>query len=240
MFSILPWLALSSLSLSATAQHAGSFVQAGNTLVNAMMRFLGNDELVYILDKTEGNAAQIDRHPAWDSAWSIIKLPPNLSSPDCQWYDNPAVLSMQETRWYSAAEALGDGTIVLIGGFTSGGYVNRNMPNVDPAYEGGGATPTYEFYPICGPATVMNFMVTTRVSTLARTGEPLYLSLGPLPDMPNGVVCIYPVSGAVAMLPFTPATNYTPTLLFCGGSDMPADYYGNYRGHFTIPEHTPH
>lgn len=101
----------------------------------------------------------------YDGRKSIRILNPctqaNLSSPDCQWYDNPAVLSMQDMRWYSAAESLGDGTIVLIGGFTSGGYVNRNMPNVDPEYEGGGATPTYEFYPSRGPATVMNFMITT-------------------------------------------------------------------------------
>ncbi|KAF8132765.1 glyoxal oxidase [Boletus edulis] len=316
MSSVLPWLALSSLSLSAAAQHAGSFVQAGNTLVSAMMMFLGNDELVYILDKTEGNAAQVDGHPAWGSAWNInthqattmsvltntfcasgMHLPngsyatfggngaisigygspsstsydnvygdydgrksirilnpcstANLSSPDCQWYDNPAVLSMQETRWYSAAEALGDGTIVLIGGFTSGGYVNRNVPNDDPAYEGGGATPTYEFYPTRGPATVMNFMITTSgLNSYAHTylmpsgkllvqanlstilWDPNQNLETPLPDMPNGVVRVYPASGAVAMLPLTPATNYTPTLLFCGGSDMPADYYGNYSWPF--------
>lgn len=50
----------------------------------------------------------------------------------------------------------------------------------------------------------------------------------PLPDMPNGVVRVYPASGATAMLPLTPANNYTPTILFCGGSDMPEDAYGNY------------
>ena len=54
----------------------------------------------------------------------------------------------------------------------------------------------------------------------------------PLPDMPNGVARVYPASGAVAMLPLTPANNYTPTVLFCGGSDMPADYYGNYSWPF--------
>ena len=68
---------------------------------------------------------------------------------------------MQDLRWYAAAEALADGTVVLIGGFTSGGYVNRNLPNVDPELGGGGATPTYEFYPSRGPATVMNSMITT-------------------------------------------------------------------------------
>lgn len=50
--------------------------------------------------------------------------------------------------------------------------------------------------------------------------------------MPNGVARVYPASGAVAMLPLTPANNYTPTLLFCGGSDMPDDYYGNYSWPF--------
>ncbi|KAI9567895.1 hypothetical protein HD554DRAFT_2104514, partial [Boletus coccyginus] len=70
-----------------------------------------------------------------------------LASPECQRFDNPAVLSMQDVRWYAGTEALADGTIALTGSFTSGGYVNRNMPNTDPTYEGGGATPTYKFYP---------------------------------------------------------------------------------------------
>jgi FlaG/FlaF family flagellin (archaellin) len=30
------------------------------------------------------------------------------------------------------------------------------------------------------------------------------------------------------MLPLTPANNYTPTVLFCGGTDMPDEYWGNY------------
>jgi hypothetical protein len=313
---ILPWLVLSSLSLSAAAQKAGSIVQAGSTLVSAMMMFLGNEEMVYILDKTQGNAVQIDGHPAWGSVWNInthqattmnvvtntfcasgMHLPngsyatfggnaaisvgsgppssptyddvygdydgrkairilnpcsqADLSSTGCQWFDNPALLSMQDLRWYAAAEALADGTVVLIGGFTSGGYVNRNLPNVDPEFEGGGATPTYEFYPSRGPATVMDFMITTSgLNSYAHTylmpsgnllvqanlstilWDPDLNVETPLPAMPNGVVRVYPASGAVAMLPLTPANNYTPTLLFCGGSDMPEDYYGNYSWPF--------
>lgn len=46
--------------------------------------------------------------------------------------------------------------------------------------------------------------------------------------MPNGVVRVYPASGGNAMLPMTPANNYEQTILFCGGSNMPADAYGNY------------
>lgn len=85
----------------------------------------------------------------------------DFSSSECQWFDNPTVLSMQKQRWYAAAEALADGTIVLIGGFVNGGYVNRNIPNTDPTYEGGAAEPTYEFYPSRGAAQVMQFMTTT-------------------------------------------------------------------------------
>ena len=52
--------------------------------------------------------------------------------------------------------------------------------------------------------------------------------------MPNGVACVYPASGAVVMLPLTPANKYTPTVLFCGGFDMPADYHGNYSWPFYV------
>lgn len=31
--------------------------------------FLGNENSVYILDKAEDNAAQINGHPAWGALW---------------------------------------------------------------------------------------------------------------------------------------------------------------------------
>lgn len=46
--------------------------------------------------------------------------------------------------------------------------------------------------------------------------------------MPGNVVRVYPASGASAMLPLTPANNYNPTVIFCGGSDMPDEAWGNY------------
>jgi hypothetical protein len=53
-----------------------------------------------------------------------------------------------------------------------------------------------------------------------------------LPDMPGNVARVYPASGAVAMLPLTPANNYTPTIIFCGGSNMTDEMYGNYSWPF--------
>lgn len=52
--------------------------------------------------------------------------------------------------------------MLLVGGFSSGGYINRNYPNKDPLYSGGGSNPTYELYPNNGVTErVMQFMGTT-------------------------------------------------------------------------------
>ena len=61
-----------------------------------------------------------------------------------------------------------------------------------------------------------------------------------LPNIPGNVVQVYLTSRGVAMLPLTPQNKYNPTLLFCGGSDMPEyDWWGNYSWPFvdtwTVP-----
>ena len=50
--------------------------------------------------------------------------------------------------------------------------------------------------------------------------------------MPGQVVRVYPASGGNAMLPLTPANNYTPTLIFCGGQDLEDYQWGNYSWPF--------
>jgi hypothetical protein len=86
----------------------------------------------------------------------------DFSSPNCQWYDNPDVLSMQATRWYASTEPLADGTLVIMGGFTTGGYINRNYPNKNPATEDGAAQNTFELWPSTGKAPAqVDFLVQT-------------------------------------------------------------------------------
>ncbi|KAL0577538.1 hypothetical protein V5O48_004436 [Marasmius crinis-equi] len=307
------WLGIS--TSAAFAASAGTFEDGGNTLVSAMMMFVGNDEKVYIMDKAESNEAQINGHPAWNAVWDIntrkaslmdgrtnvfcaagSHLPngswvtfggnkaigpgdskssdgqdlyddklgvydgrkairvvtpcsssDNWDSSECQWYDDANVLAMQKQRWYAAAEPLGDGTVAIIGGFVNGGYVNRNFPNDDPAYSHGGSEPTYEFYPSKGEAKVMQFMVkTSGLNSYAHTflmpsgkmfvqanysttlWEPETNVEHDLPDLPGKIIRVYPASGAVAMLPLTPANNYNPTILLCGGSDMPDEAWGDF------------
>ncbi|KAF7352903.1 Glyoxal oxidase [Mycena venus] len=186
----------------------------------------------------------------FDGGQSIRVLNPctpddDFTSPQCQWFDDPATLSMQKRRWYSTAEALGDGTIILIGGFVNGGYILRSVPNNNPH---DGAELTYEFHPSNGQTPQeVNFLVKTSglnaypLTWLMSSGK-MFMQANlsstlwdykdntetALPDMPNGVVRVYPASAATAMLPMTPANNYSQTIIFCGGSDMPEPAWGNF------------
>ncbi|KZP16526.1 copper radical oxidase [Athelia psychrophila] len=54
-----------------------------------------------------------------------------------------------------------------------------------------------------------------------------------LQDIPDAVRC-YPASGGTAMLPLTPASNWTATVLFCGGSNIKSN--GWETPGFNIPQ----
>lgn len=101
----------------------------------------------------------------FDGSRSIRVLNPcsetdDFSASSCQWFDDPTVLSMQRRRWYSAAEPLADGSIVIIGAFSGGGYVNRNGLGTDPF--NGGAELTFEFFPArAGAPQTLQFLVRT-------------------------------------------------------------------------------
>ncbi|ESK91598.1 glyoxal oxidase [Moniliophthora roreri MCA 2997] len=244
---------------------------------------VGNDGKVYILDKAESKAAQINGHPAWGAVWDInthqvelmdvktnafcaagMYLPngsfvtfgenkaigpgdskssdgkdllddrlgvssgrkairvrnpctssDGFDSSDCQWSDNPPALFMQMERWYAAAGPLGDGSIVLIGGFTNGGYINRNTLNDDPMRSGGGTEPNFEFFPPSGrEGRDMQFMG----KTSGLNSMLLWKDVSPVPWNPQ--------NNTETDLPDMPDRN--PKILFCGGSDLPDEAWDNY------------
>ncbi|KAH7102968.1 DUF1929-domain-containing protein [Auriculariales sp. MPI-PUGE-AT-0066] len=174
-------------------------------------------------------------------------------SDECQWFDDAATLHMQSRRWYSTAEALGTGEILIFGGMQNGGYINRLSPNSkDPQTQNNLASNTFEFYP-----TRLNFeppysqflinagglntyahaflMASGKVLLQANVSTMLFntdtFEEQSLPNMPKDIVRVYPASGGVAMLPLTPANKYTPTLLFCGGTNSLDDHaWGGYGG----------
>ncbi|KAH7104250.1 DUF1929-domain-containing protein [Auriculariales sp. MPI-PUGE-AT-0066] len=323
------FLAALAASRVAYAQEPGTFKVAGKTLVSAMM-FLGNDEKVYILDKSENNAAQINGHPAMGVVWDIasntaevmdvvsnafcaagfqmpngtwaafggnhavqpsttqpsgvedyngngvapgygdmdgrraVRLlqpctgPADSFGPECTWFDNAAVLSMARSRWYATAEALGDGSVALIGGMVNGGYINRDarwftLPATrDPATQQRQAENTIEFFPArpgFQPSQSQFLVNAGGLNTYAHTyllkSGKMFLQANvstilldtdtmtetPLPDMPNGIIRVYPASGGTTMLPLTPENNWNPTILFCGGTSAFSDEeWGTYAG----------
>lgn len=120
-----------------------------------------------------------------------------------------------------------------MGGCTNGGFVN----------DAGQTNPTYEFFPAAAGAQPITspFLENTLPANLfpltwllpsgkvfiqANWGTTLldYKAQKEyaLPDMPHAVRT-YPASAGTAMLPLTPANNWTATILFCGGSNIKSD-----------------
>ncbi|KAF9528065.1 copper radical oxidase [Crepidotus variabilis] len=243
-----------------------SFCASGMFLPNGSYATFGGNDAV-----TTGGGAGSQKNTdgatgAWDATYQDFdgrlairilnplgcKSSDNQLAGNCAWYDEPGGLQMKKHRWYSTAEATGTGEIVIIGGFVTGGYINRWYPNVDPVTESGSAEPTYEYFPARpeDPKTLDFYIKTSGLNAYPHTflmpSGKMFLQANlstalwdhdaneetPLPAMPNGVVRVYPASGAVTMLPLTPANNYTPTILFCGGATLSDEQWGDYTGPF--------
>jgi hypothetical protein len=78
----------------------GSVFGDGTGAFDATYQDYDGGKSIRILNPCKGDAS------SWDTS--------------CQWFDDSSLLAMQKRRWYSTAEALADGTIVLIGGFQNG------------------------------------------------------------------------------------------------------------------------
>lgn len=150
-----------------------SFCASGMHLPNGSFVTFGGNSAV-TTNGDQGSQTYPDGQGAWDSIYQDFdgrrsirivnpcRISDSLTSPNCRWFDEPEQLSMKRRRWYSSAEPTAEGQIVIIGGFVNGGYINRFVPNVDPAYEGGSAEPTYEYFPPKdGDPEVLDFVVRT-------------------------------------------------------------------------------
>ncbi|KAL8277617.1 hypothetical protein RQP46_010049 [Phenoliferia psychrophenolica] len=150
----------------------------------------------------------------------------------CDWTDDGSNY-MTTRRWYPTLETLQDGTIIIIGGCDWGGYVNDIGQN----------NPTYEFYPSRGGPVGLNILTTTLPANLfpliwllpsgnifiqTNLGTEIFDYVNnveyPLANIPHAVRT-YPGSAATAMMPLTPANNYTATIMFCGGTDLQPDQW---------------
>ncbi len=270
----------------------------GSSSVSGMMLFNSAPGKVVILDKTEGNAARINGHPAWGEEWDTQKRTSRLMnvvtntfcaggmslgngtwavfggnenvgpggnsttprfSTTAPYYDGDGGAAarfytpnsqntsdwddgnhyMKRRRWYPTVEALADGTLWVGGGEDYGGYVadeGQNQPN-------------FEYWPPRGDAINMDFLTQTLPMNLyplawlmasgllfVQAGQDAILynldtnSVAKGLPSTTGPMKVYPASAGVAMLPMTPANNYTQEVLFCGGVQRPLNEWGNGAG----------
>jgi hypothetical protein len=163
--------------------------------------------------------------------------------------DTGGWLQMTGRRWYPTIEQLEDGSQIVIGGDKNGGeswFRERSVLIANGSLSGYVNTvaqdnPTIEFFPPKGDGNAVSlpwlsetlpvnlyaltwmlpsgklFMQANRSTILYDWHTNTYDYID---DMPYAVR-VYPASAATAMMPLTPANNYTATILFCGGSNPP-------------------
>ncbi|TFK16812.1 copper radical oxidase [Coprinopsis marcescibilis] len=204
-----------------------SFCAGGNVLGNGTwINVGGNQAVTYGGDAAasqDGGAPYDDP----DGRQSIRLLDP-CTDESCNWRMSP---HQSDQRWYPTLETLEDGSIIIVGGCRNGGYVN------DPGQD----NPTYEFFPPSGDpinSPVLHRTLPVNLYPLLwllPSGNILFQSgwetvvldykhnqERQLDNMPEAIR-VYPASAGSIMLPLTPRNNYTATVLFCGGTDVPYD-----------------
>jgi hypothetical protein len=199
-----------------------TFCAGGNVLGNGTWLNVGGNKAV-----TYGGIADPPLSGPYDDpdgGESLRVLDP-CDDGNCDW----VLLSpMTSKRWYPTVETLEDGSVIILGGCTDGGYVNVGNQN----------NPTYEFFPSKGDPIFSPILNNTPpvnlfpLTWLLPSGKLLIQSNWktvlldrnanveePLDDIPDAVRT-YPASAGTAMLPLTPDNNWTATILFCGGTNQ--------------------
>ncbi|KAF8598417.1 galactose oxidase [Ceratobasidium sp. AG-I] len=201
-----------------------SFCAGGSVLGNGTWLNIGGNQAV----GPGGLSADPGTGPygSENGGFSVRLLDPKPDG-SANWIDDPR-LYLTTRRWYPTLETLSDGTMIIIGGNKYGGFVNGADQN----------NPTYEFFPPKGVPIDFPLLRTTLPANLypltwLLPSDLLFIQTNrgtalldyknnitnDLADMPHAVRT-YPASAGTAMLPLTPANNWTATLIFCGGSDL--------------------
>lgn len=169
------WGAIMSLSdgyaMRGLDMSTNPFCASGAVMGNGSWMVAGGNQGVGYGGNATGVTTASGPYQDADGRLAIRMMNPQSTAANLEWIDQAA--TMTSPRWYPGIEVMTDGSVLLIGGATGGGYINRNTPNTDPAFQGGatssvanlnagGANPTWEFFPQKGNTpTVNNFMVLT-------------------------------------------------------------------------------
>ncbi|KAJ7840224.1 glyoxal oxidase N-terminus-domain-containing protein [Mycena leptocephala] len=205
-------------------------VRALNPLSNswcATGSFIGNGTLI----NSGGNPVVI----TGANGLQGLRLFTPCTTGTCDVYENPTRIRLTSARWYPSSVRIEDGSIIIFGGSVSGGFINSAGMN----------NPSYEFYP---PKNINGFnglkipskfltdtlngnhfpnLVTLPDGTLFVSANQAAMILNwktntetRLPGIPNGVRISSPFSAGHVLLPLSPANNYTPEIMICGGSTV--------------------
>ncbi|KAF7430278.1 hypothetical protein PC9H_005981 [Pleurotus ostreatus] len=208
-------------------------VRALNPITNtwcATGSFLSNGTFIHSAGNPFVDIGQGDIGPDGRQALRMF-TPCNDAS--CDIIEDAQHLRLTSRRWYAASARLEDGSMMIFGGSMANGFINNATIN----------NPTFEFFPpkningFNGLQIPTKFMVDTmkgnhfpNVHTLPD-GR-LFVSANQqamlfdwktntetrLPGIPNGVRISSPFSASAVLLPLTPANNFTPEIMICGGS----------------------
>jgi len=153
----------------------------------------------------------------------------------CDIFEDPKRVRLATKRWYPSSVRIEDGSIIIYGGSTSGGFINSASGN----------NPTYEYYP---PKNILGFngmpipsqflkdtlngnqfpimhllpdgTIFVAANRFAMILNRLTGTETRLPNIPNGVRITSPFSAGSVLLPLSPSNNYTPEVMICGGSTV--------------------
>lgn len=206
---------------------SNSFCAGGSFLSNGTMVNVGGNAVVE--DMT--NSADFGDKDGRQGIRFLQNCAQDGDPNDCFLYENPDRIRMASKRWYNTVVRMPDGSIMVIGGSYSGGWINNATQN----------NPTYEFYPPKddGLPVTLPFLKDTLNSNLFPIAFTLpdgrmFISANQdsmiydwktkteqrLPKYPNGVRVTYPMTGVGILLPLSPTNNYTAEMLVCGGSTV--------------------
>ncbi|KAI0064439.1 copper radical oxidase [Artomyces pyxidatus] len=225
------WGALYNLNTHAVKPlhvQSNSFCAGGTFLGNGTLINVGGNPVV------EDTTAAADFGDV-DGLQSVRILEPcdSEDTDNCDIYENHARVRMASPRWYNTVLRISDGSAMIIGGSTKGGWINNATTN----------NPTVEYFPpkniqgSNGLPVHLAFLVDTlnsnlfpiafslpdgRVFVAANRDAMIYdwqtNTEQRLPQIPNGVRVTYPMTGTALLLPLSPDNNYLPEILLCGGS----------------------
>ena len=218
------------------ATHAVTPLRVQSNSFCAGGAFLGNGTLINV----GGNPVVEDRTAPADfgdtGGTQAVRLFAPCEAPDaagCDIAEYPERVRLASPRWYATVLRLDDGSAMILGGSTRGGWMNNASTN----------NPTVEYFPpknLSPHGTVrLQFLIDTlnsnlfpiafllpdgRVFVAANRDAMIYdwrkNEEHRLPRLPNGVRVTYPMTGTALLLPLDPSNDYAPEVLICGGSTL--------------------